>query len=150
VQVAQTITTPKSKGVSPSPEKPVPAQAVTAAVQEDVTTGESGADLYKGMPMLVKDTEREKKGLEPPYSSNEPPMLLSAQLSEEEARRLSSETRRLLLCHQEHAMTLAELVESFVATGDPAGPNPESLYQALLKHGGSIGDGNTRFEVCFN
>ena len=54
-------------------------------------------------------------------------------IREEEARRLCSETRRILLCHQEHAMTLTELVEQFSTAGDPTHPTPSTLYQALKK-----------------
>lgn len=48
--------------------------------------------------------------------------------------RLISEIRRMLLSHQEHAMTLAELVESFLANQDPTHPTAESLYRQLSTH----------------
>ena len=54
-------------------------------------------------------------------------------LDEKEIQRLCSETHRLLLCHQEHAMTVSELASCFKAADDPAQPSPEELYLCLKK-----------------
>lgn len=105
----------------------------------------------EGMPTLVKETAKKKlfdqplQTAKPPTTSDTSPPAAPVELPEEAAKRLSSETRRLLLCHQEHAMTLTELVESFVAMGDPAKPNPELLYQILMRHGATNAGG--KFEV---
>ena len=74
------------------------------------------------------------------------------QLDEKEAKRLSSETHRLLLCHQEHAMTLSELVECFRVGRDPASPLAEELYQCLKKNNskGGGGKGQNNFQVRVN
>lgn len=53
--------------------------------------------------------------------------------NEKEARRLFSETRRLLQLDPEHAMTLAELVDRFRENEDPCQPSSEQLYQVLTK-----------------
>ena len=75
--------------------------------------------------------------------------LAKRQLDEKEAKRLSSETHRLLLCHQEHAMTLSELVECFRVGEDPASPSAEELYQCLKKNNskGGGGKGQNNFQV---
>lgn len=53
--------------------------------------------------------------------------------NEKEARRLFSETRRLLQLDPEHAMTLAELVDRFRENEDPCQPSSEQFYQVLTK-----------------
>jgi len=72
-------------------------------------------------------------------------------LDEKEAKRLSSETHRLLLCHQEHAMTLSELVECFRVGEDPASPSAEQLLLSLKnynsKGGGNKGQNNFQVGV---
>ena len=58
----------------------------------------------------------------------------------------------MLLAHQEHAMTLTELVESFAKEGDPADPTSEQLYKILKKATGTGGEKNPsqkKFEVRY-
>ena len=59
---------------------------------------------------------------------------VTLRFSDRESQRLASETQRLLQCHQEHAMTVSELVQSFEEAGDPALPRPEELSLCLHKH----------------
>ncbi len=105
-------------------------------------TGES-EDIYQDMPKLISPSCRAKKKLFTDPSGitgdDSTERAMAAPLSDSEYKRLCSETRRLLLCHQEHAMTLIELVDSFSASGDPANPTPESLYEVLMK----LNPGNT-------
>ena len=63
-----------------------------------------------------------------------------------DAERLSSETKRLLLRHSEHALTLSELVESFRESRDPARPTAEMLYKSLSEYNTRTAGGQ-RFEV---
>lgn len=167
VQVAQMVTTPRSSLGQAGPGVPGPAKGSasnsnTAVIEHEATVG-GDTDIYQDKPKLVQEPVK-KRLFDPPSSASPPPSVPGAGVStppspvtfrEEESKRLSSETRRLLLCHQEHAMTLSELMEHFSAEGDPANPSAESLYQALMTHGGgsSSGDGpsgQNKFEVCIN
>jgi len=49
----------------------------------------------------------------------------------DEGKRMVNETRRLLLLHQEHAMTLTELVDGFQAQEDPSNISVQTLYRYL-------------------
>ena len=158
MQLVLTATTPRgslSKADpegTPNQEKSAPTKNTSHSTHDHDITAGGDADVHGGIPNLVKETAKKKLFEEPPQSSGPStsgtsPMSPPVELPEEAAKRLSSETRRLLLCHPEHSMTLAELVESFVAMGDPAKPNPQLLYQALMRHGGTTGG---KFVVCTN
>lgn len=93
-----------------------------------------------------------KVKLGPPVKLVSRPDVAASRLDEREMKRLSSETHRLLLMCQEHAMTLAELVGCFQEAEDPATPTAQELYQSLkrfgIKGGGSKPQNN--FQVGIN
>ena len=60
-------------------------------------------------------------------------------VAETEAKRLCSESHRLLMMHPEHAMTLTELLDYFKSSEDPANPTADQLYHALVKHNKKAG-----------
>ena len=72
-----------------------------------------------------------------PESDEENDSLL--RFNDRESQRLTSETHRLLQCHAEHAMTIAELVQSFTDARDPARPQAEELSLCLHKHNAKRG-----------
>ena len=110
-------------------------------------------ELQGQAPPPAAKKEEKPKVPEPAAAAVESPSKLvkqaKRQLDEKEAKRLSSETHRLLLCHQEHAMTLSELVECFRVGEDPASPSAEELYQCLKKNNskGGGGKGQNNFQV---
>ena len=100
----------------------------------------------------AKTKESPSKGAGPGASDRQvqPPEL---RFDEKESRRLCSETQRLLLTHQEHAMTLAELVECFRAGEDPAAPSTEELYECLRAYNTKVSGptkGQKLFQVLFH
>lgn len=80
------------------------------------------------------------------------PGLQPSELSEAEAKRLCSESNRMLLVHPEHAMTLAELLDCFKSSEDPANPTADQLYRALVVNNKKPGSGGKNpaklFQVC--
>ncbi len=84
-------------------------------------------DLYKDMPELVNDVGvADSSDTESTCSSS------NSWLDDgDDAKRMINETRRLLLAHQEHAMTLAELVEDFGLQEDPSNISVQGLFQYL-------------------
>ena len=123
--------------------------------QESEVQPQTQVEQLQGQPSPPAAKKGEKsKVAEPSAVPAESPSKLvkqaKPQLDEKEAKRLSSETHRLLLCHQEHAMTLSELVECFRIGEDPASPSAEELYQCLKKNnskGGGGGKGQNNFQV---
>lgn len=142
----QAVQSPKGKGAPGSPQavaveatKPLTKAAPKGSQTSDTTNGG-----HSDVPKLTNESVKKKLFDQPqhgdaPTTSKvpHPPPPGACELEPglsvvgEEAKRLVSETRRLLLCHQEHAMTLTELVESFAAQGDPAHPTAETLYPVL-------------------
>ena len=80
------------------------------------------------------------------YSSDTESTSSSSSWMEEgdEGKRMVNETRRLLLLHQEHAMTLMELVDSFQTQEDPGNISVQILYRYLKTEAAS-----KKFQVCF-
>lgn len=144
----QAVQSPKGKGAPGSPQavavdaKPLTKAAPKGSQMSDATNGG-----HSDVPKLTNESVKKKLFDQPQHSDAPttsskvphppPPPPGACELEPglsvvgEEAKRLVSETRRLLLCHQEHAMTLTELVESFAAQGDPAHPTAETLYPVL-------------------
>eukprot|EP00731_Ephydatia_muelleri_P029167 Em0020g811a len=59
------------------------------------------------------------------------PSQAEPRLDAAECRRLCTESGHILFCHQEHAMTVAELWDTFRTEEDPASPSIDELYQCL-------------------
>lgn len=118
--------------------------------QVDGTTGGAGtglssdeASIYMDMPELVEDLAVAKNDdCESTCSTSSSGIDSAAQ--EDEGKRLMNETRRLLLMHQEHAMTLTELLESFQHQEEPTNLTVQSLYKRLEV---LDGDSNKKFQV---
>lgn len=138
--------TSKTPDLSPSltPKTTKGSTAVTDPKASHLATGKNtDSDIYQDMPKLIGVTTKKKPQLD---SGNNSECSPQGAIREEEARRLCSETRRILLCHPEHAMTLTELAEHFCSAGDPADPSSDSLYTVLKKQ--STGDvSEKKFEV---
>lgn len=158
----QLVQSPKVSPSKPSTSKTTPDLSSSSSPKTTkgvmTSTGQlagkdADSDMYQDMPKLVgvvlkKRHASDSESVPPPSSGEGSP---GAVIREEEARRLCSETRRILLGHQEHAMTLTELAEHFCSEGDPATPTSDSLYGVLKKQ--SAGDGGAtaateKFEVC--
>lgn len=124
--------TPKKLSTASLPPADAPTQEVSGK-----TSTQNGFDdmpaLVSVSPSKVKDKPSEMKK-SPPISPVK------------DAERLSSETKRLLLGHSEHALTLSELVETFREAKDPAKPSAEMLYESLSKYN-TRAAGGQRFEV---
>ena len=112
------------------PPKCVPVPAVKNEEQELPKAAERSASVP------VKSPSKSVKQAQP-----------ATQLDEKEAKRLCSETHRLLLCHKEHAMTLSELVECFRVGEDPASPSAEQLYLCLKNYNSKGGGKNFQVRV---
>lgn len=139
VQIAQSpeASTSKLPSAKTIPELPASLRTIKATTLNELPKAradDNENDIYQDMPKLISEPMR-KKSLDRPSSSpgklKLPASDTAIALHEDEAKRLCSETRRMLLSHQEHAMTLTELVECFVGKGDPTNPTVESLYQTL-------------------
>ena len=109
--------------------------------QELSQTGGSAdhAGMYADMPRLTEDVAVGRSDSE--CSSNSSGVDGASQ--EDEGKRLVNETRRMLLLHQEHAMTLTELLEGFQRQEEPTNLTIQSLYRQLV---GMDGD-SKKFEV---
>ncbi len=123
-------------------------QSARKKLFDEPSVSRTSASSYSPPPPLSKTPPPSTSGATAAMVQRSPP----GSSEEEEERRLCSETRRMLLCHQEHAMTLTELVECFTKEGDPASPTSELLYKVLKKATGIEGEKNPsqkKFEVCF-
>ena len=150
----------KPSGVDPKPVSPKGkvAKSTTSESLQTAASSSGDVDPYHGMPELIVEPVVRKRLFDQLSTSGSSGVQSSSSgestvspLPEAEAKRLSSETRRLLLSHQEHAMTLTELTEHFIAEGDPATPTAELLYQVLIKYGGMNNTGDSKkFMVCIS
>lgn len=104
-----------------SATKPPPLEAVSSQAIDQVNFDE--------MPALITASPSKTKTNVPLGSPTK------------DSDRLSSETRRMLLRHREHAQTLSELVECFEEARDPAHPTVNTLYESLR-------DKTDKFKVC--
>ena len=110
--------------------------------------GATSSDCIE-MPPLISLSPSNVRDKPKPKKNKSPTSLSGPTLSVKDAERLSSETKRLLLCHREHALTLSELVECFKEAQDPAAPTVEQLYDSLTKFNVKGGAGKTeqKFQV---
>ena len=126
---------------SPTPKKlSTASQPPTDTLTQKVSDQTSSQNGFDDMPALVSVSPYKAKD-KPSETKKTPPVS-----PVKDAERLSSETKRLLLGHSEHALTLSELVESFRESRDPARPTAEMLYESLSKHN-TRSAGGQRFEV---
>lgn len=151
VDLSKPSTSKATPDLSPSPSSThKTTKGATKTVTKELDSAASKnteIDIYQDMPKLVGVTVKSKPPSDAAGSSPSAERPPQVAIREEEAKRLCSETRRILLCHQEHAMTLTELAEHFCSVGDPTSPTAESLYAVLKKQ--SSGDASERkFEVC--
>ncbi len=115
LQVTEThVEWQQSSSPPASVTKPPPSK--TASSQASAQIGQVN---FNEMPSLITASPSKTK-LNTPLSS-----------PQQDSERLSSETKRILLRHREHAQTLSELVECFKETQDPACPTVNTLYQCL-------------------
>lgn len=161
------IPPPSSSSSSPKSTKTL---AVAPATEPSDEKKKEGGDIYQDMPELVTSPSKKKSQpdtktapvVKTALSSKASPTTSSPGsgsspqggvgggtgganvIRDDEARRLCSETRRILLGHQEHAMTLTELSEHFMSVGDPTSPSSQVLYRVLQKQ--TTGS-EARFEV---
>lgn len=134
VQLAQEKEEQKKAKTSPKPqrEEPPPSPSPSPLKQPPPQ-----GDTVESRPGKNKTLVAQMPQLEPAILPT--PVVVTqglgegTRLDEKETQRLCSETNRLLLCHQEHAMTVSELVACFRAADDPAQPSPEELYLCLKK-----------------
>ena len=137
--------TPKKNTKKSSPV-PVATPTNRAETSPRDAAKDPNIDIYQDMPKLISPVVKKRLFDDPQPNIDVP----SASVQEEDGKRLCSETRRLLLCHPEHAMTLTEMAEYFCDVGDPSNPTPQSLLDALNRFNGNAGDKNSspkKFEV---
>ena len=109
---------------------------------------ETGAtsSMYEQMPALVTVSPSKAKDKPKPRKTNSPTFPSGPALTVKDAERLSSETKRILLCNHEHALTLSELVDCFREAQDPATPTVDQLYNSLTTF--NVKGGAQKFQVC--
>ena len=121
-------------------KKPNEPAANTAQEQQGSGPQASGETLAKMMNGLDLNKETYKGGMPElaedagvtDFSDTDSTCSNNSWMEEgDEGKRMVNETRRMLLTHQEHAMTLTELVESFHAQEDPSNITDQTLYRYL-------------------
>ena len=140
--------------VEPSYLIPTPTPQPTTTATAASTQSSSKVDRFYVMPTTAAATtslsvvtqSNSDEGAKMVDDVQPSPDLIPSE--EKEFQRLSSETRRLLLCHQEHAMTLSELWQCFRDMEDPACPQlPQDLMASLQKQGSSKAQKSSLFQV---
>ena len=119
---------------APLPLIPPPATIQPATLQKRRDGGSEGGAYGSGAAAgtdLVTATGEVGRGGKDGEESGRGSLM---RFSDRESQRLTSETQRLLQSHPEHAMTIGELIQSFVEVEDPARPQPEELSLCLHKH----------------
>ena len=142
-------TSPKTTPPQVTPPQPTSPHAATAATQESPCKPLGQKGTPKKKPPKKQD---EKRGA---ATADTVTSLVPLHFDEKEAKRLCSESQRLLLSHPDHAMTLAEMVESFMQGEDPARPSTGELHHCLAANNttGSGGEGvkvQQKYQVGIN